>query len=45
MLEREDLDYAPFDDKREIGGLYQTFGDEVDDITDEMNEALAAQDE
>jgi hypothetical protein len=42
LLERVALDHALFDDKREIGGLYQTFGDEMDDITDEMNEALAA---
>ena len=41
-MNRYDLDHAGFDDKREIGGLYQTFGDEMDDIIDEINEALAA---
>jgi type I restriction enzyme R subunit len=30
-LDKGDLDHAPFDDKREIGGFYQTFGDEMDE--------------
>ena len=37
-----DLHYAPFDGKGVIGKLYQLFGDEMDPIIDEMNEAVAA---
>ncbi len=41
-LEREDLDYAPFDAKGGIGRMHQLFGDEMDTMIDELNEALAA---
>ncbi|MCP4107292.1 MAG: DEAD/DEAH box helicase family protein [Desulfobacteraceae bacterium] len=41
-LEKEDLDYAPFDGKGGVGGMYQAFGDGMDDIIDEMNEVMAA---
>ncbi|GBC60817.1 restriction endonuclease subunit R [Desulfonema ishimotonii] len=41
-LERDDLDYAPFDGRGGIGGMYQVFGDEMDDIIEEMNEEMAA---
>ena len=41
-IEKEDLDYAPFDGKGGIGKMVQLFGDEMDPIIDEMNEALAA---
>jgi type I restriction enzyme, R subunit len=41
-IEKDDLDYAPFDGKGGIGKMYQLFGDELDAIIDEMNEALAA---
>ncbi len=40
-LECEDLDYAPFDAKGDIGRMYQLFGEEMEMI-DELNEALAA---
>jgi len=39
---KDDLDYAPFDGKGGIGKMVQLFGDEMDTIIDEMNEALAA---
>jgi len=41
-IEKGDLDYAPFDGKGGIGKMNQLFGDEMDRIIDEMNEALAA---
>ncbi len=41
-IEKDDLDYAPFDGKGGIGKMVQLFGDEVDVVIDEMNEALAA---
>ena len=41
-MDRYDLDYAPIDGKGGIGKIVQLFGDEMDPIIDEMNEALAA---
>ena len=41
-IEEDDLDYAPFDGKGGVGKMHQLFGDEMDVIIDEMNEALAA---
>lgn len=41
-LERDDLDYAPFDAKGGIGKMHQLFGAEMDAMIDEFNEALAA---
>ncbi len=41
-IEKDDLDYAPFDGKSGVGKMHQLFGDEMDTIIDEMNEALAA---
>jgi type I restriction enzyme R subunit len=41
-IEKDDLDYAPFDGKGGIGKMVQLFGDEMCPIIDEMNEALAA---
>ncbi len=41
-LEREDLDYAPFDSMGGLGKLYQLFGDEMEAIIEELNIALAA---
>jgi type I restriction enzyme, R subunit len=41
-IEKEDLDYVPFDGKGGVGKMVQLFGDEMDPIIDEMNEALAA---
>ena len=40
--DRDDLDYAPFDANGGLGKMYQLFGDEMDAILDELNEALAA---
>jgi type I restriction enzyme R subunit len=41
-IEKDDLDYAPFDGKGGIGKVVQLFGDEIGVIIDGMNEALAA---
>ena len=41
-LERDDLDYAPFDAQGGLGKMYALFGDGMDAIIREMNEALTA---
>lgn len=41
-LDKGDLDYAPFDDKGGVGGMYQAFRNKMNNIIDEMNEALTA---
>ncbi len=41
-LDRGDLDYEPFDAKGGIGGMYKAFGDDMDKILEEVNEALVA---
>ncbi len=41
-IERDDLGYAPFDAHGGIGQMYQLFGDGMDALMDELNEALVA---
>lgn len=41
-LGRDDLDMAPFDAKGGMGRMYQLFGDKMDSVIHELNEALAA---
>lgn len=41
-IERDDLDMAPFNAKGGLGKMYQLFGGRMDDIIDELNEALTA---
>jgi type I restriction enzyme R subunit len=41
-IEREDLEMAPFDARGGIGRMYQLFGERMDDVISELNEALAA---
>ena len=41
-LERDDLEMAPFDGKGGLGQMYKLFGDRMDSVIDELNEALAA---
>ncbi len=41
-LDQEDLDYAPFDAQGGLGRMAQLFGDEMDQVIEEMNEVLAA---
>ncbi len=41
-LDRDDLNLAPFDSKGGMGKMYKLFGDQMDDVIDELNEVLAA---
>ncbi len=41
-IERDDLETAPFDAKGGLGKMYQLFGNNMDSLIDELNEALAA---
>ena len=41
-LERDDLEMAPFDGQGGLGRMYQLFGDGMDSVIEELNEALAA---
>ena len=41
-LERDDLDYAPFDAKGGLGKMYQLFGDRMDALIEEVNQELTA---
>jgi type I restriction enzyme R subunit len=41
-IERDDIDMAPFDAKGGLGKMYQLFGERMDTVLHEMNEALAA---
>lgn len=40
-VERDDLDMAPFNAKGGLGKMHQLFGAGMDDLIDELNEALA----
>jgi type I restriction enzyme R subunit len=41
-LGRDDLDMAPFDARGGLGRMHQLFGDQMDKVMGEINEALAA---
>jgi type I restriction enzyme R subunit len=41
-VERDDLEMAPFDSQGGMGRMYQLFGEKMDDVIAELNEALAA---
>ena len=41
-LDRDDLEMAPFNGKGGMGQMYKLFGDRMDGVIDELNEALAA---
>ncbi|MBI5424200.1 MAG: DEAD/DEAH box helicase family protein [Opitutae bacterium] len=41
-LEREDLDYAPFDAKGGLGKMYELFGERMDALIEEANQELTA---
>ena len=41
-IERDDLELAPFDAHGGLGRMYALFGDGMDDVMAEMNEAMAA---
>ena len=40
-LDHDDLEMAPFDSKGGLGKMYKLFGDRMDDVIEELNEALA----
>ena len=40
-LDRDDLNMAPFDGKGGMGQMYKLFGDRMDGVIEELNEALA----
>ena len=41
-IERDDLEMAPFDARGGLGRMYALFGNRMDDVMSEVNEALAA---
>ena len=41
-IEKEDLDFAPFDAKGGAGKMWQLFGSEMDGLINELNEVLVA---
>lgn len=41
-IDREALDFAPFDAHGGLGGFYEQFGDSYEAVLDEINEALVA---
>jgi type I restriction enzyme, R subunit len=41
-VELDDLDYTPFDSQGGRGKTYQLFGDKMEEVLDELNEALVA---
>ena len=41
-IETDDLDYTPFDAKGGRGKMWQLFGEQMNEIIDELNEALVA---
>ena len=42
IIETDDFEYAPFSQEGGLGKVYQLFGDDLNNILDELNEALAA---
>ncbi|MEK6679885.1 MAG: type I restriction-modification enzyme R subunit C-terminal domain-containing protein [Nitrospirota bacterium] len=41
-IEKDDFNYVPFAQEGGIGKVYQLFGEQLWQLIDEMNEALAA---
>jgi type I restriction enzyme R subunit len=41
-VDRDDLDYSPFDAQGGLGKMWQLFGERMDGLLDELNEALVA---
>jgi len=41
-IEKDDLETSPFDAKGGMGKMYKLFGDDMDKLIDELNEALVA---
>ncbi len=41
-IEKDDFELSPFDAKGGLGKMWQLFGEQMEPILDELNEALAA---
>lgn len=41
-IERDDLDYAPFDAQGGLGKMHQLFGEQMDTLIEELNGELVA---
>jgi type I restriction enzyme R subunit len=41
-IETDDFDYVPFSQQGGLGRVHQLFGDELNSVIEELNEALAA---
>ncbi|MBS1158916.1 MAG: restriction endonuclease subunit [Proteobacteria bacterium] len=41
-VDRNDLDYSPFDSQGGLGKMWQLFGEGMDPLLDALNEALVA---
>jgi type I restriction enzyme R subunit len=41
-IDTDDFDYAPFSQQGGLGKVHQLFGDELGNIIEELNDALAA---
>ena len=41
-LERDDLDYAPFDAQSGLGKMHQLFGEQMDELIEELIGELVA---
>jgi type I restriction enzyme R subunit len=41
-FERDDCELEPFNQHGGLGGFYQRFGEQMDAVIDELNEALVA---
>ena len=41
-FERDDLDYAPFDAQGGLGKMHQLFGEQMDELIEELNGELVA---
>jgi type I restriction enzyme R subunit len=41
-IDAEDFDYAPFSQEGGLGKVHQVFGDELNNVVEELNEVLAA---
>lgn len=41
-IERDDFEIAPFDARGGLGRMYQLFGNQMDEVINELNDVLAA---
>ena len=41
-IETDDFEYAPFSQEGGLGKVYQLFGEQLNEIIDELNESLSA---